>query len=177
VPPWPLPKIFRLTQGGKLIEGIFKGETINTPSMLAVEDHLDALKWAERIGGLRQLISRSEANLAAIESWVQRAGWVGFLAEDRAARSCTSVCLKIVDPDVAAMDRGAQAHIPRKLVALLESERVAFDIDAYRHAPPGLRIWTGATIETSDVEALFPWLDWAYAQVGPGLPRRMQAAG
>ena len=154
-PSWPVPKIFRLTQDGKLSEGIFKGETINTPSLLAVEDHLDALKWAERIGGLPALIARAEANLDAIEGWVTRSPWVAFLAENKAERSCTSVCLKVVDPAVA----------PKKLAALLEAERVAFDIDAYRHAPPGLRIWAGATVETNDLHALFPWLDWARARV------------
>ena len=153
-PWWPVPKIFRLTQNGRLSEGIFKGETINTPSLLAVEDHLDALKWAERIGGLPALIARAEANLAAIEAWVARSPWVAFLATKKAERSCTSVCLKVVDEAVA----------PKKLAAVLEAERVAFDIDAYRHAPPGLRIWAGATVETSDLHALFPWLDWARAR-------------
>ncbi|MBV8538551.1 MAG: phosphoserine transaminase [Alphaproteobacteria bacterium] len=166
-PAWPMPKIFRMTQGGKLIEGIFKGETINTPSMLCVEDALDGLKWAERIGGLKGLIARSEANLAAIESWVARAGWLGFLAEDKAVRSCTSVCLKIVDPAVRKLDAEGQAAVPKKLVSTLESEKVAYDIDAYRDAPPGLRIWAGATVEQRDLDALFPWLDWAYAQVKP----------
>ena len=152
-PAWPVPKIFRLTQNGRLSEGIFKGETINTPSLLAVEDHLDALKWAERIGGLPALIARAEANLSAIEDWVARSPWLAFLAEKKAERSCTSVCLSVVDAAVA----------PKKLAAVLEAERVAFDIDAYRHAPPGLRIWAGATVETSDLLALFPWLDWARA--------------
>jgi phosphoserine aminotransferase len=151
MPSWPMPKIFRLTQNGRLSEGIFKGETINTPSLLAVEDHLDALRWAERIGGLPALIARAEANLAAIEDWVARSSWIAFLAEEKTHRSCTSVCLKIVDASVS----------PKKLAALLEAERVAFDIDAYRHAPPGLRIWAGATVETDDLLALFPWLDWA----------------
>ena len=153
-PSWPLPKIFRLAQDGRLSEGIFAGETINTPSLLAVEDHLDALKWAERLGGLPALIARSEANLAAIEAWVARARWPAFLAADKSQRSCTSVCLRIVDPVV----------VPKKLVALLEAEKVAFDIDAYRYAPPGLRLWAGATVETDDLRALFPWLDWAYAE-------------
>ncbi len=166
-PAGPLPKIFRMTPGGKLIEGIFKGDTINTPSMLCVEDALDGLKWAERIGGLKALIARSEANLAAIEAWVQRAGWLGFLAEDKAIRSCTSVCLKITDPAVRKLDAEGQAAVPKKLVAALEAEKVAYDIDAYRDAPPGLRIWAGATVEQRDLEALFPWLDWAYAQVRP----------
>jgi phosphoserine aminotransferase len=153
-PSWPVPKIFRLTHNGRLSEGIFKGETINTPSLLAVEDHLDALKWAERIGGLPALIARAEANLAAVEAWVAQSPWVAFLAATKAQRSCTSVCLKVVDPGVA----------PKKLAALLEAERVAFDIDSYRHAPPGLRIWAGATVEASDLHALFPWLDWARAR-------------
>ena len=153
-PAWPVPKIFRLTQNGRVSEGIFKGETINTPSLLAVEDHLDALKWAERIGGLPALIARAEANLSAIEDWVARSPWVAFLAEKKAERSCTSVCLRVVDAAVA----------PKMLASVLEAERVAFDIDAYRHAPPGLRIWAGATVETSDLLALFPWLDWARAR-------------
>jgi phosphoserine aminotransferase len=153
-PSWPVPKIFRLTQNGRLSEGIFKGETINTPSLLAVEDHLDALKWAEDIGGLPALIGRAEANLAAIEAWVARSPWVAFLAANKAQRSCTSVCLKVVDAAAA----------PKNLAALLEAERVAFDIDGYRHAPPGLRLWAGATVETSDLHALFPWLDWAHAR-------------
>jgi phosphoserine aminotransferase len=157
LPPWPLPKIFRLTQNGRLSEGIFKGETINTPSMLAVEDHLDALKWAEGLGGLPALIARAEANLAALEDWVSRTAWAAFLAEDKAHRSCTSVCLRIVDPALA----------PSQLSALLEAEGVAYDIDAYRHAPPGLRIWTGATVETADIRALCDWLDWARAEVVP----------
>jgi len=166
-PAWPMPKIFRLTQGGKLIEGVFKGETINTPSMLAVEDQLDAFRWAERIGGLSALIARSEANLAAVEKWAAQAGWVGFLAEDKALRSCTSICLTITDPAVAKLDAEARAAVSKKLVAALEAEKVAYDIDAYRDAPPGLRIWGGATVERRDLEALFPWLDWAYAQVKP----------
>ena len=159
-PPRPLPKIFRLTQGGKLNEGIFKGETINTPSMLAVEDHLDALKWAERLGGLPALIARAEGNLAVIEQWVSRTAWATFLAEHKTQRSCTSICLRIVDPP----DR---AEVPKKMSALLEAEGVAYDIDAYRHAPPGLRIWAGATVETADLRALCCWLDWAYAEVVP----------
>ncbi|MBL8702268.1 MAG: phosphoserine transaminase [Alphaproteobacteria bacterium] len=163
-PAWPMPKIFRLTQGGKLIEGVFKGETINTPSMLCVEDAIDGLDWAERIGGLDALIARAEGNLAAIEAWAARAGWVGFLADDRRIRSCTSVCLRIVDPAILRLDAAAQAAVPKRITALLEAEKVAFDIDAYRDAPPGLRIWAGATIERADLEALFPWLDWAFAR-------------
>jgi phosphoserine aminotransferase len=151
-PTWPLPKIFRLISGGKLIEGIFKGETINTPSMLCVEDALDGLRWAEAIGGLDGLIARSEANLAAIARWAARTEWVGFLAEDAATRSCTSICLTLDAPELA-----------KPMTALLEQEGVAYDIGAYRDAPPGLRIWGGATVETADVEALLPWLEWAHA--------------
>ena len=164
-PPWPLPKIFRLTQGGRLIEGVFNGETINTPSMLCVEDALDGLKWAESIGGLAALIGRSEANLAAIESWADRTPWIGFLAAAKPIRSCTSVCLRIVDRHVGAMTPEEQAAFPKRMVSLLEAEKVAYDIDAYRDAPPGLRIWAGATVERRDLEALFPWLDWAFATV------------
>ncbi|MCM0021613.1 MAG: phosphoserine transaminase [Tagaea sp.] len=168
-PAWPLPKIFRLTQGGKLIEGVFKGETINTPSMLAVEDAIDGLAWAESLGGLDALIARSEKNLAAIEAWAARTPWVGFLAADKAIRSCTSVCLVIKDPAVAALDAEAKAAFSKKMVASLEAEKVAYDIDAYRDAPPGLRIWAGATVETADLEALFPWLDWAFAEAKASL--------
>ena len=144
-----------------------KGETINTPSMLCVEDALDGLKWAESVGGLKGLIARAEGNLAAIESWVAKSNWIDFLATDKRVRSCTSVCFKIVDPAVASLPAEDRAEVSKKLVALLEAEGVAYDIDAYRDAPPGLRIWTGATIERSDLDALFPWLDWAYAQVKP----------
>jgi phosphoserine aminotransferase len=150
-PAWPLPKIFRLTSGGKLIEGIFKGETINTPSMLCVEDARDGLRWAESVGGLDGLIARSEANLAAIAGWVARRNWVDFLAEEVATRSCTSICLKLAVPTAA-----------KQIAALLEEEGVAYDIAAYRDAPPGLRIWGGATVETADIERLLPWLDWAH---------------
>jgi phosphoserine aminotransferase len=162
-PPWPMPKIFRLTSGGKLIEGIFRGETINTPSMVCVEDALDGLKWAESIGGASALLDRSNANLSAIEDWVSRTDWVSFLAADPATRSCTSVCLSIVDPWFSGLAQNAQAAIPKKIDALLEKENVAYDINGYRDAPPGLRIWAGATIETDDLIALFPWLDWAFA--------------
>ena len=162
-PAWPLPKIFRLTAGGKLIEGIFKGETINTPSMLCVEDYLDALGWAKAIGGLEALIARADANFAVIDRFVAASGWVGHLAVDPATRSNTSVCLSIVDPAVAALDGEAQAAFAKGLAAALEKEGVAYDIGAYRDAPPGLRIWAGATVERSDLEALMPWLDWAFA--------------
>lgn len=161
-PAWPLPKVFRLTSKGKLAEGPFKGETINTPSMLCVEDAIDGLVWAEEIGGLDKLIERSENNLAAVAAWVARTPWVDFLATDPAVRSCTSICLKIVDPAVTALDEEAQAAVPKKIASLLEKEGVAFDINGYRDAPPGLRIWGGATIDTADLEALLPWLDWAF---------------
>jgi len=164
-PPWPMPKIFRLTKGGELIEGIFRGETINTPSMVCVEDALDGLAWAEGIGGLKGLMKRSEDNLAAIADWVGRSDWAGFLAEDPAQRSSTSVCIKIIDPWFAALDASVQSSVPKKIDALLDAEGASFDINGYRDAPPGLRIWAGATVETSDLEALFPWLDWAYATV------------
>ena len=160
-PPWPLPKIFRLTSSGRLIEGIFRGETINTPSMICVEDALDGLKWAERIGGLPALVERAERNLAAIASWA--GGWADFLAAEPSWRSSTSVCLKIVDPWFAALDPDAQRKAPARIDALLAAEGAAYDVNAYRDAPPGLRVWAGATIETSDLEALFPWLDWAYS--------------
>jgi len=164
-PAWPLPKIFRLTSNGRLAEGVFKGETINTPSMLCVEDAIDGLRWAEWIGGLPALIARSEANLAAVADWVGRTGWVAFLAEDAAIRSCTSICLKIVAPWFTALPPDAQATAAKQLAGLLEKPGVAYDIGAYRDAPPGLRIWGGATVETSDIVALLPWFDWAAAQV------------
>jgi phosphoserine aminotransferase len=160
-PAWPLPKIFRLTSGGKLIEGIFKGETINTPSMLCVEDYLDALSWAKSIGGLDALITRADANAAVIQKFADRSGWLGNLAVEAATRSNTSVCLSIVDP---ALDAEAQAAAAKGIVSALDKEGVAYDIGAYRDAPPGLRIWCGATVETSDLEALMPWLDWAFQQ-------------
>ena len=162
-PPWPLPKIFRLTKGGKLIEGIFEGETINTPSMLAVEDYVDALKWAEDIGGLPTLLQRSEDNLAVLSDWVALTDWVDFLCVEEAYRSNTSICLKIVDSDVIAMDEHAQAAFAKRIAALLDAEGAAYDIGAYRDAPPGLRIWGGATVETADLEILTQWLDWAFA--------------
>jgi phosphoserine aminotransferase len=164
-PAWPMPKVFRMTKGGKLAEGIFKGETINTPSMLCVEDALDGLRWAEGIGGLRGLVARSEANLAAVAVWVARTPWVDFLAEDADTRSCTSICLKIVAPWFMALDAEGQAGVAKKLASMLEKENVALDAANYRDAPPGLRIWGGATVETSDIEALLPWLDWAFAEI------------
>jgi len=164
-PAWPIPKIFRLTQKGKLIEGIFKGDTINTPSMLCVEDALDGLKWAESIGGLPGLIQRSEANLNAIAKWVEQSSWADFLAEKPEIRSCTSICLKIVDSWFTNLSAEEQAKYANKLAKLLEKQQVAYDIAPYRSAPPGLRIWGGATVETADIEALLPWLDWAYAML------------
>ncbi len=163
-PAWPLPKIFRLTKGGKLIEGIFKGETINTPSMLCVEDYLDALNWAESIGGLKGLIARADANAAAIDSFVQATPWIDYLAEVPETRSNTSVCVKIVDPDILALDDAAQAAFAKSIAKRLEAEGVALDIAGYRDAPAGLRIWAGGTIEVSDMDALMPWLDWAFSQ-------------
>jgi phosphoserine aminotransferase len=168
-PERPLPKVFRLTKGGALIDGIFAGETINTPSMLAVEDYLDALAWAEEIGGLPALRSRADANAAALFDWIEATPWVANLAEDPATRSNTSVCLKIVDPRVTALDAPGQAAFAKRMVALLADEGVAFDIGSYRDAPPGLRIWCGATVETADVRALTPWLDWAFAAAGADL--------
>jgi phosphoserine aminotransferase len=163
-PAWPLPKIFRLTSGGKLSEGIFKGETINTPSMLCVEDYIDALLWAKSIGGLDALIARADANAAVLERFVVSSGWLANLAVVSETQSNTSVCLSIVDPDVTALDKDGRAAFAKGLVSVLEKEGVAYDIGAYRDAPPGLRIWCGATVETHDLEALMPWLDWAFAQ-------------
>jgi phosphoserine aminotransferase len=171
VPPWPLPKIFRLTNNGKLIEGIFEGETINTPSMLCVEDYLDALVWAKSVGGHQGLVGRSDANAKAIADWVARTPWIDFLAKNPAIRSNTSVCLKVVDPSVTALPADAQAAFVKNLASALEKENVAYDIDAYRDAPPGLRIWCGATVETHDVEALTLWLDWAFAKTKDALPK------
>jgi len=164
-PAWPLPKIFRLTKGGKLIDGIFAGETINTPSMLCVEDALDGLRWAEQVGGLRGLIGRSQANLAAISAWVANSDWASFLAESVKNRSSTSICLTIAAPWFTALSADSRAQAAKKLASLLEKEGVALDIGAYRDAPPGLRIWGGATVETADIVALLPWLDWAESQV------------
>ncbi len=163
-PAWPLPKVFRMTKGGKLIEGIFEGETINTPSMLCVEDYIDALQWAKSLGGLKALIARADANTRVIADWVARTPWIDFLATDPETRSNTSVCLKVVDPAVAALPADAQAAFAKGIANLLEKEKVAYDVGAYRDAPPGLRIWCGATIETSDVEALVHWLDFAFAE-------------
>jgi phosphoserine aminotransferase len=163
-PPWPLPKLFRMTKNGKLDRALFEGSTINTPSMLCLEDYLDALSWVERVGGLYGTIARSDANAAVITDWVKRTSWVDFLARLPETRSNTSVCLKLVDPEVLALPPKLRDEFPKRMAALLDAENVAKDIDAYRHAPPGLRIWTGATVEKSDLEALTPWLEWAFAR-------------
>ncbi len=170
-PPWPLPKIFRMTKGGKLNEEIFEGATINTPSMLCVEDYLDTLNWAKSVGGLKALIGRADANAGAIAEWVARTPWIEFLASDPAIRSNTSVCLKVVDPAVLKLPADAQAKFVKGIAAALEKEGIAYDIDAYRDAPSGLRIWCGATVERADVEALTAWLDWAYAEAKAALPK------
>jgi phosphoserine aminotransferase len=163
-PAWPLPKIFRMTKGGKLIEGIFKGETINTPSMLAVEDYIYALEWAKSLGGLHALIARSDANAAALDAWVRDTPWIDHLASDPATRSNTSVCLKFADDAVQGLDEDAQLALVKQMAALLEAEDAAYDVAGYRDAPPGIRIWCGGTVETADIEALGPWLDWAWSQ-------------
>jgi phosphoserine aminotransferase len=162
-PAWPLPKLFRMTSGGKLTDGLFSGETINTVSMLCVEDYLDALGWADSIGGLSALFARADANTALLSNWVEKTPWIDFLACDPKTRSNTSVCLVVVDPDVQALDTKAQAAFAKSLSDKLEAEAVAFDIASYRDAPPGLRIWCGGTVETANLAALLPWLDWAYA--------------
>ena len=170
-PAWPLPKIFRMTKGGKLNEAIFEGETINTPSMLCVEDYLDALAWAKSIGGLNALIARADANTKVIADWVRRTPWVDFLARDPATRSNTSVCLKVVDPAVTKLAADAQAGFAKSLAAMIEKEGAGYDLAHYRDAPPGLRVWCGATVEASDVEALTGWLDWAFARTKDALPK------
>jgi phosphoserine aminotransferase len=164
-PSWPIPKVFRMTKGAALNEGLFAGETINTPSMLCVEDALDGLRWAEAIGGLPALIARSEANLAALAEWVSRDPGFGFLAEAPATRSSTSICLTITAPWFTRLDAAQQAEAAKKLAALLDQEGVALDAGAYRDAPPGLRLWGGATVETDDLRAALPWLEWALAEV------------
>ncbi len=163
-PPWPLPKIFRMTKGGKLNEGIFEGETINTPSMLCVEDYLDTLNWAKTVGGLKGLKARADANTKVLSDWAAKTPWIDFLAKDVAIRSNTSVCMKIIDPAVASLSNDAQADFSKKLVALVEKEGAGYDFAHYRDAPAGLRIWCGATVEASDVEILTHWLDWAFAE-------------
>ena len=164
-PPWPMPKIFRMTKGGKIVDGIFEGETINTPSMVAVEDYLDALNWAQSVGGLNGLIQRSNANLKVLEDWAEKSDWAGFLAQDKTIRSNTSVCIKVTDPWFESLSDDAKADAAKKIATLLDKEGVALDIAGYRAAPAGLRIWCGATVDQSDIAALTPWLDWAWAQV------------
>jgi phosphoserine aminotransferase len=170
-PPWPLPKLFRMTKGGKLNEALFEGETINTPSMLCVEDYLDALQWAKSIGGLRALMAQADTNARLIARWVERTPWVDFLARDPRVRSNTSVCLKVVDPAITVLPATAQAAFAKAVAAALEKEGVAYDIASYRDAPPGLRIWCGATVEADDIEALTAWLDWAFAGTKAALPK------
>ncbi len=170
-PTWPMPKIFRMTKGGKLIGGIFEGETINTPSMLCVEDYVDALEWSKSVGALQGLQARADKNFAVLANWVEKTPWVAFLAKNEAERSNTSVCFEVVDPAIKALPADAQNAFAKSLASLLEKENVALDIGHYRDAPPGLRIWTGATIEASDLEALTPWLDWAFAQAKAALPK------
>ena len=163
-PPWPIPKLFRLTQGGQLNEALFRGDTINTPSLLCVEDALDGLRWAERIGGLPELVRRTQANLAVLEQWEATSEWIAFLPAHRAIRSSTSICLRIDDARYAGLGEDEQRAKVKQMVAALEAEGAAYDINGYRAAPPGLRIWGGGTVETSDIEALVPWLDWAWAE-------------
>jgi phosphoserine aminotransferase len=170
-PPWPLPKIFRMTKGGKLNEGIFEGETINTPSMLCVEDYLDTLQWAKSVGGLKALIARADANTKVIADWVTRTPWVEFLARVPTTRSNTSVCLKVVDPAITSLSADAQSAFAKALAGAVEKEGAGYDLGHYRDAPAGLRIWCGATIEASDVEILTQWLDWAFAKTKDALPK------
>ena len=171
VPPWPLPKIFRMTKGGKLIDGIFVGETINTPSMLCVEDYLDALNWAKSVGGLKALIARADASTKVLADWKAKTPWVDFLAADPAIRSNTSVCMKVVDPAITALPADAQADFAKKLVAAVEKEGAGYDFAHYRDAPAGLRIWCGATVEAKDVEILTQWIDWAFAETKASLAK------
>ncbi len=168
-PSWPMPKLFRMTKGGKLNEGIFTGETINTPSMLCVEDYIDALEWAKSIGGLSALKQRADKNLAAVEAWVAKTPWAEFLARDKATRSNTSVCIAVIDPAVKALTPDAQAAFIKAMDGALEKENAGYDTAGHRDAPPNIRLWAGATVETADLEALFPWLDWAFAQAKAGL--------
>lgn len=163
-PPWPLPKLFRLTKGGKVNRSIFEGATINTPSLLCVEDALDGLEWVEQVGGGTALIARSQANLALVAEWVEATPWVDFLASDPATRSSTSICLQVVDPWFRRLDPGDRAAAAKTMARLLEEAGVGYDLGAYRDAPPGLRLWGGPTVEADDIAALLPWLDWAYAQ-------------
>ena len=171
VPAWPLPKLFRMTHDGKLDEGLFQGDVINTPSMLCVEDYLDALKWGRSVGGLKGLVGRANRNAAVIHDYVARTPWLQNLAEDPATRANTGVCLRIVDPAVLALPAAEQRAFANQLVGLIEAQGVGYDFGAYRDAPPGLRIWCGATVEASDLAALAEWLDWAYAELRRGLAK------
>jgi phosphoserine aminotransferase len=168
-PKWPMPKLFRMAKGGAVTEGIFEGETINTPSMLAVEDYLDALQWVEGLGGVEALYKRSDANLAVLEKWVAKTDWIEFLAADKANRSNTSVTFSIVDPRVTKLDEKGQQEFVKKFTGLLDKENAAYDIGGYKAAPPGLRIWCGATVDASDLDKLTPWLDWAFAEAAKDL--------
>jgi phosphoserine aminotransferase len=170
-PTWPLPKIFQMTKGGKLIEALFTGETINTPSMLCVEDYLDALNWVKSIGGLEAMLGRADTNAKALSDWAEATHWIDFLAVDPATRSNTGICLRVVDPDVASLPADRQAEFVNAIVNFLDKEGIAYDIGAYRDAPPGLRIWCGGTVETSDLLALTQWLDYAYALVKTNLAK------
>lgn len=170
-PAWPLPKIFRMTKGGKLNQGIFEGETINTPSMLCVEDYLDALNWGKSIGGLDALMARADANTKVLADWKAKTPWIDFLAKDPAIRSNTSVCMKVIDPAIASLSPDAQAEFSKKLVALVEKEGAGYDFAHYRDAPAGLRIWCGATVEASDVALLTQWIDWAFAEAKASLAK------
>jgi len=170
-PAWPLPKIFRMIKGGKLNEGIFVGETINTPSMLCVEDYLDALNWGKSIGGLKALIARADANTKVLADWKAKTPWIDFLAKDAAIRSNTSVCLKVIDPAITSLTSDAQSEFAKKLVSLVEKEGAGYDFAHYRDAPAGLRIWCGATVEAGDVALLTQWIDWAFSQAKAQLPK------
>ncbi|OQW56377.1 MAG: phosphoserine aminotransferase [Proteobacteria bacterium SG_bin9] len=170
-PPWPLPKIFRMTKGGKLNAGIFEGETINTPSMLCVEDYLDTLNWAKSVGGLKGLMGRADTNTKVLSDWVAKTPWIENLAKDKAIQSNTSVCLKFTDPAIASLSNDAQADFSKKVVALVEKENAGFDFAHYRDAPAGLRIWCGATVEAKDVEILTQWIDWAFAETKASLAK------
>jgi phosphoserine aminotransferase len=170
-PAWPLPKIFRMTKGGKLNQSIFEGETINTPSMLCVEDYLDALNWAKSVGGLKALMARADANLKVLADWRAKTPWIDFLAEDPAIRSNTSVCMKVVDPAIASLTPDAQIDFIKKMVGLVEKEGAGYDFAGHRDAPAGLRIWCGATVEASDVALLTQWIDWAFAETKAQLPK------
>jgi phosphoserine aminotransferase len=170
-PAWPLPKIFRMTKGGKLNEGIFEGETINTPSMLCVEDYLDTLNWGKSVGGLKGLMARADANTKVLADWKAKTPWIDFLAKDPSIRSNTSVCMKVVDPAITSLTADAQSDFTKKLVALVEKEGAGYDFAHYRDAPPGLRIWCGATVEAKDVALLTQWIDWAFAETKAALPK------